>query len=143
MALTVTAADVRPLPGAIVRRFTAGAAIDVGAPVYVASDGYVEEADADAAASCVCVGICVASNPNAASQTAVAEGEECDVVVLGPVTGFSGMTPGTYAFVSTTAGGLEATAPAGSSSDYVGVVGIIISATEILVNPFTYDVAAQ
>ena len=50
-AITVTAADVRPLPGAIVRRFDAGGSLTPGQAVYIADDGDVEAADADAEAS--------------------------------------------------------------------------------------------
>jgi len=138
--LTVTAADVRPLPGAVVMRFDAGGTITPGQVVYIASDGDVEAADADAAASAIVAGIVVAG-PN--GKTSFSAGERVDVVVLGPVTGFSGMTPGGHAFVSTTAGAVASAAPAGSSGDYVYVVGDIVAADTILVRPFTYDVAAQ
>jgi|TARA_Y100000310_G_scaffold220455_1_gene221985 hypothetical protein len=138
--ITVTAADVRPLQGAITRRFTAGGTVAIGDLVYVASDGDVEKADADAAASSIIAGVAVGTPDGGSSASA---GEEVDVVVFGPVTGFSSMTAGPYAFASTTAGKAETGAPAAASGDYVGILGIIISATVILVNPFTYDVTAQ
>jgi hypothetical protein len=138
--VTVTAADVRPLPGAVVMRFNAGGTLTPGQAVYVASDGDVEAADADAAASAIVLGIVVAG-PN--GKVSFSAGERVDVVVLGPVTGFSGMTPGGHAFVSTDAGDIGNAAPAGSSGDYVYVVGLITAADTILVRPFTYSVAAQ
>lgn len=139
MALTVTTANVRPGVGALSVRVEAGEALAAGELVYVNSDGEAVLADADAAASSILLGIVVGGE----GTTEFAEGEMCDVVYSGLVLGFSGMTPGTYAFASTTPGAVEAAAPAGSSGDYVGVLGIILTAVKLLVMPFTYDVAAQ
>lgn len=142
MALTVTAADVRPLPGAQCRRFIAGATLTPGQWVYLDSNATLQLADADAEASSVVLGVVVASGPNNASQVSIAAGETCDVCWSGPVTGWSGMTPGTYAWLSLTAGAAEAASVA-STGDFIEILGKIISATEILVMPFTTDVAAQ
>lgn len=138
--VTVTAADVRPLAGALVRRFTAGGAISMGNLVYIASDGDVEAADADAAASAIAAGIAVSTPDGGAAAVA---GERVDVVMLGPVAGFASLTPGIHLFASTTAGAIADAAPAGSSGDYVYAVGVAESATTVFVRPFTYSVAAQ
>lgn len=137
--VTVTAASVRPLAGAIVRRFTAGGTISIGDLVYIASDGDVEAADADAAASAIACGIAVGTPDGG---TSVSAGERVDVAMLGPVTGFSSLTPGTHVWASTTAGAIANAAPGGSSGDYVYVVGLVESATTIFVRPFTYSLAA-
>ena len=138
--ITVTAADVRPLPGAVIQRFTADAALNVGDAVYIKSDGDAAQADADDATQAQAVGI-VASAPNGA--TSAAAGDTVDVVVAGPVTGFSSMTPGALCYASTTAGKVADAAPAGASGDYKWIIGRAISATTILVGPFTDDSAAQ
>ena len=139
--VTVTAANVRPLDGAIIRRFDAGGALDVGDAVYIASDGDVEAADADAAASAQVVGVVVAIAGK--DLTTAAAGDAVDVVMFGPVTGFSSLTPGALHYASTTAGAIEAAAPAGASSDFLWIVGKAENATTIFINPFTPDTAAQ
>ena len=59
MAIAVdnTPANVKPLEGAIVRRYVAGSAISPGSPVCMSSDGYIDEADSDALATNNVVGI--------------------------------------------------------------------------------------
>ena len=139
-SVTVTAADVRPLPGAIVRRFEAGATMTPGDLVYVASDAQVELADIDGAASAQAIGIVVAGPQGKASFVAT---EWVDVVVFGPVTGFSSLTPGALYYGSVTAGDIETAAPAGSSGDYLWIVGFAESATTLFVRCWTPDTAAQ
>lgn len=138
--VTVTAADVRPLPGAVVRRFGAGGALNAGDAVYVAADGDVEAADADAAASARIIGLVVAGPDG---KTAYVAGDRVDVVVFGPVAGFSSLAEENLLFASINAGALADTAPAGASGDYVWVAGWPVSPVIAFINPFTYDVAAQ
>lgn len=137
-AITVTAADVRPLNGAVVRRYNAGATVTPGDAVYIASDGDVEEADADAEASTMAIGIVIADGTGAVSFAA---GTRVDVVVFGPVTGFSSMTPGGNVYVSVTAGALDQTAPT-ASGDFVNAIGYAESASTIFVNPNHGDLTA-
>jgi len=139
-SVTVTAADVRPLPGAIVRRYEAGATMTPGDLVYVASDAQVELADIDGAASAQAIGIVVAGPQGKVSFVVT---EQVDVVVFGPVTGFSSLTPGALHYGSVTAGDIETAAPAGSSGDYLWIVGYAESATTLFVRCFTPDTAAQ
>jgi hypothetical protein len=136
--ITVLKKSIRPMPGAMVVRRTAGGTVNLGDGVYTAADGDAEQTDADAAASAQLFGICVGVPDQEIGVTAAAAGDPIDVVILGHVTGFSGMTPGDLLFVSANAGLLADAAPA--SGDYIWVAGEAVSATEILVRPFTYDV---
>jgi hypothetical protein len=128
--ITVTAADVRPLGGCIIRRFTAGAAIDVGAPVYLSAAKTVSEADGSAVATAAAIGVMVATAPNAASTTAAASGEECDVVLFGPVAGMTSMVYGTYYYVDDDAGVISDTAGTKST-----IIGIGLDTETLLVRP--------
>lgn len=138
-ALTVTAKNVSPLPGAIVREFIAGAAIAVGDLVFMASDGFVDPTDADNATALATIGVCVAAGNEGAEAAAV--GDPVSVVIFGPVIGFSGNTPGDLVYASPTAGEIEDAAPA--TGDYMIIVGVVISTTILLVNIWTPDVAVQ
>jgi hypothetical protein len=138
-ALTVTKKNVSPLPGAIVREFIAGSAIDVGDLVFMASDGFVDPTDADNATALASVGVVVAAGNEGAE--AAATGDPVSVVIFGPVIGFSGNTPGDLAYASVTAGEIDDGAPA--TGDYLLIVGVVISTTILLVNIWTPDVAAQ
>lgn len=134
--ITVTAADVRPLAGAMVLRFEAGAALDVGAVVYVDSDGNVQETDGDAIETTLpCVGIVVAALDG---DDDAADGEKVDVVVRGPVAGFSSMTPGALGYVSDGAGLLATTVV-----DNGFIVGYAESASVFYVRPETIHLTEQ
>jgi hypothetical protein len=138
--VTVTAADVRPLPGAKTRRFALGGAVNPGQAVYIAADGDIEGADADVAAQSRVVGILVSLAHGGLTGAA---GDVGDVVVHGPVAGFSGLTPGGLVFASVNAGAIADAAPAAASGDFVWVIGHVEKATTVFVNPFTYSVTAQ
>ena len=65
--------------------------------------------------------------------TVAVPGDHVDVVMFGPVVGYSSMTPGALVFASTSAGGLvQGTPDAGS---HVVPVGIAIDASTLFVNP--------
>ena len=137
--VTVTAADVRPLGGAMIRRAVAASAITFGSVVYVSSYSgslpVVTKTNGAAVATGNPYGIVVA--PSAATAgSSVASGEQCDVLVFGPVAGFSGMTSGNTYWVSDTTGVL-ATA-VGSHS---GVVGLAESPTVLFVRPGLFIVS--
>ena len=51
IARDTTTANIKPLEGAIVRRFVAGSAIAPGEVVSMSSDGYIDPAKADAVAT--------------------------------------------------------------------------------------------
>jgi len=135
--VTSTAADIRPLEGAVVRRFDAGGAITVGYAVYLAGDGDVEVADGSAVGTTKpALGVLVGVAPEAASSTAAAAGDAVDVVMSGPVAGFSSLTPGTLLYVSDDAGRI---------ADAVGTkdceLGIALSADTIFVRVRPIDLA--
>jgi hypothetical protein len=120
-SVTVTPIDVRPLNGNVTINAVVGGAMSIGDAAYIAADGDWERADADAAATAMVAGICV-STPRTGVTDAVA-GDRCDFVILGPMTGFSGLTPGSQLFASTTPGEIDDTAPAGSSADFKWIIG--------------------
>lgn len=130
-----TAADIRPLTGAVVRRAKATEAMDFGTPVYIdsatGSIPNVSKADASAVdALLVCWGIAVAGNPDNLGATSIAAGDQVDVVVHGPVTGYSSMTPGANIWVSDTVGRLSTVVGTKSC-----IVGIAETAATVFVNP--------
>ena len=138
-AFTGTAKLTRPLSDAIVRAFDAYEAMSPGQAVYLRSDGQVALADADVADSAQVIGI-VGSVVN--GKTSAAAGDRVDVVMFGAVCGFSSLTVGGLVYASVTAGSMDQTRPAGSSGDYVFIVGTAIAADTIFVNPFTDSFAA-
>lgn len=131
--ISITAAQVRPLNGAIVRRFTAGAAVSVGDAVYVHTDGTVKRADADDGTQVQARGVVVSVGVAGASSAAA--GEAVDVVTHGALAlGTSGLTDGAAVYVSTTAGKLDQTAPA-ASGDFKYVIGWAESDSVLYVQP--------
>jgi hypothetical protein len=134
--VTVVAASVRPLGGCIIRRFTAGEALTYGAAVYMSANDTVSLADGSAVGTNKCIGIVVSG---AAGGSSVASGEECDVVLFGPVTGFStNMAVNTIFYVSNTSGAL-CDAAVGADKDCA--VGVGINASTILVNPIIIELS--
>lgn len=133
--IVINAAQVRPLNGAVIRRFTAGASVNVGEAVYVASDGTVKPADADeslatAQARGIVVGVGVAGATSAASGQAV------DVVTHGAVAiGTSGLTDGAVVYVSVTAGKLDQSAPSAAGDDFDFIIGWAESDGVLYVQP--------
>lgn len=122
VAVDTTAANIKPLEGAVVRRYTAGAAVTIGAPVYLDSSGYVQMADSDAVATNYVIGI--------ALQAASAAAEVIDVVVYGPVKNVTGATPGAIEYTNTTAGQISETAGTKTT-----IIGVAESATVLFVRP--------
>ena len=110
---SLTASQIRPLNGAVIRQFTAGGTITVGDVVYIAADGDVERADANLAVSALGVGIAVASHDD---STTIEAGDPVSVVTLGPVSGFSGLSEGVNYYTSETAGKLADAAPSGAGT---------------------------
>ncbi len=135
--ITVVAADVRPLTGAIIRRAKAGEALTFGCCVYVSSYSgdrpIVSKTDGNGALGLTrAYGIVVAPQADTDGATSVASGDWCDVVVHGPVTGYTDLTPGTHIWISDTAGAL-ANAVSGTHSC---IVGVAESLTVLYVRPF-------
>ena len=116
-----TASTIKPLEGAIIRRYTAGAAIAAGEIVSMSSDGFVDPADTTSAVAKV-VGV--------ALQATTAAAQRIDVVVHGPVVAVLGGTPGATVHASNTAG-----EPAESAGSNAGIAGFVEAATIIFVRP--------
>lgn len=121
-AITIDTSEVRPLTGAIVRRFQASASGSIGDAVYVHTDGTVKPGDADVAASAQVRGIVVANGIK--GKETYASGDMLDVVTHGPVAlGATGLTEGAVVYASVTAGALDQTAPAVASGDFPFIIG--------------------
>ncbi len=109
----------------------AGAALTVGYAGYIDSSSEIQHADANVSeAASRGVGIIVASKDG---ETTVADGDNCALCTLGPVEGYTGMTPGAPVFVSATAGRLTHTAPSGGA--YARAIGYALTATKLMVAP--------
>ena len=132
MADIAQSSDVSPLIGAVVKAVNAGGNVRVGNCAYIVSDGDWEEADANVSAiTSAGLGIIVATHDG--ELTAV-DGDGISVVVLGPVTGFSGLTPGQRVFVSINVGRIADAAPSGAGT-WTQCLGYVLDAQTIFVLP--------
>jgi hypothetical protein len=122
-----TAANIKPLEGAIVRRFTAGATIAAGEIVSMMADGYVDPADTTAFTGAMVVGIAL---------SAASSGDRVDVVVFGPVKCITGGTPAAFVYASDTAG-----EPSESVGTKDVAIGFNESATVLFVRPQFIDLS--
>ena len=122
-----TVANIKPLDGAIVRRFTAGAAIEPGELVCMQSDGKIDPAIGTSVAAAQCLGVAL---PPRNQGTAFADGDRVDVVVFGAVKCLTGATVGALIYVSDTAG-----EPSETTGTKTSIVGIAESATVLFVRP--------
>lgn len=136
--IAVVAADVRPLRGAIIRRAVAGEALTFGQTVYISSYSgdlpVVSKADANASGKGNVFGVVVAPS-TALAGSSVANGEACDVVVFGPVTGYT-MTSGNTIYQSNTAG-----AAADAAGTLACVVGLAESRYVLFVRPGQFAIS--
>jgi hypothetical protein len=133
-AVAFETTEIRALQqnGALVRDYRAGGTITVGNLVYVASDGDVEAADADSSsAATATIGIAVCGLDG---ETTISSGDPCAVCVFGPVSGFSGMTPGDVLWVSDTVGRVDTVA-----GTFDRAIGYAERAGVIFVNPQIND----
>lgn len=96
MAISTTAANVRPLKGAHVRRKTLALACAAGVIAAIANDGRITPADKDTQAKAHGRGIVLADGYGSTTFNA---GQIVDFVVAGPVGGYSGLTPGAVVYV--------------------------------------------
>jgi len=128
--VTIVAADVRPLNGCIIRRFTSGDTIPVGAPVYLSAADTVSMADGSTVATSFAIGVLVAvMNPATAGQAA--SGEMVDVVLEGPVTGYStNFAHNILLYVDDDAGVIATT-----TGTCTTIIGIGLSASVLRVHP--------
>ena len=92
----VSAANVKPLEGAIVRRGQLGATVTAPSPVTLQSDGFWDGTDTSAAQLTVGVAL----------QSGVL-GDWIDIVMFGPMVALSGATIGSLVYAADAAGGFE------------------------------------
>lgn len=126
--IAFTAANIRPLVpnGAVLALHKAGGTITVGHLVYVAADGDVEQADANAGTPAQqAIGIAIQSYDG---ETTITAGNPVSVCVIGPVGGYSGMTPGDILYVSDTVGRIN-----DAPGTYTRIIGRAESASVIWV----------
>jgi hypothetical protein len=124
MAITrsTDAALVKPLDGAIIRRYTTAEAFDAGEAAYLDGSGYAALTNAAAVATNFCIGIAVED---------IASGGRGDFVVFGPICMCTAATPGALIYtIDTTTG--EVGESAGTKTC---IVGVAESATVVFVNP--------
>lgn len=135
--LAFTAKNIRPVLGSVTRPYQAGAAVAIGDVVYVAADGDVEICVGDGAATAQGIGIVTAIG-NQGALTAAA-GDMVDVTIYGSVEGWTSLTPGDLVFVSAVDGNVADAAPA--ATNFIWVLGRVVTATQIAISPWTYDIA--
>lgn len=125
-----TVANIKPLEGAIVRNFTAGAALVAGELCSMQSDGKVDPAITTAVE--VVVGVALPNN----ETTTYADGDAVPVVVFGPVVCLSGATVGAIIYATDTAG-----EPGETAGTKTTIAGWAESATVLFVDPVTVSLA--
>jgi hypothetical protein len=124
MAITrsTDASLVKPLDGAIIRRYTTSEAMDAGEAVYLDSSGYATLTNALAVATNFCIGLAVED---------IASGGRGDFVTYGPLCMCTSATPGAIIYtIDTTTGEVGETAGTKTC-----IVGVAESATVVFVNP--------
>jgi len=124
IARDTTAKNIKPLTGAWVRRYTAGATISPGELVAMASDGKVDPANASTITLAKVVGV-------ALGDSDAVDGDRIDVVVHGPVVCLTGATIGATVYATDTAG-----EPGETAGTKTSVAGFAESATVLFVRPF-------
>lgn len=139
--IAVTTTDVRPLNGAVIRRAIATEALAFGDAVYIDSGSgrfpKVSKILGGAVATANPYGVVIAPQEDTDGASSVAIGTTCDICVYGPVTGYTGMTPGATLWASDTAGRLSSVV--GTKS---GIVGLAESATVAFIRPGLFAVSA-
>ena len=132
--VTITAAEVLPTSTTGVESGIAGATLTAGMPVYKDStDGNsLKPCDADASASAQCVGIMLCG---------AADGQRCIYAKTGDIDpGFTAVAGEAYA-VSTTAGGIAPVSDITTAGDFICILGIATSASNLRLNIFSTTVA--
>lgn len=123
-ARETTAKNIKPLTGAIVRRYTAGTTISPGELVAMASDGKVDPVNTSTITLAKIVGVALGDGD-------AVDGDRIDVVVHGPVVCMTGATIGATIYGTDTAG-----EPSETAGTKTSVAGFAESATVLFVRPF-------
>lgn len=138
MAITIpSAAKIRADygGGALTKDYEAGGTVNVGKPVYIDSNGKVQEARANAADTSFAIGVVVmVKQSGTAAQTSAASGERVTVCTFGPVHGYLGLPEGDPVFLDSAAVGFVDAALSGSGK-WSHVVGYAESDVTLFVNP--------
>lgn len=107
--------------------FTSGEALTAGDAVYVSSSGTVSKAMANAESTSLgFVGL---------ARSTVGSGAALQVIVGGRISGLSGLTAGSRYYLSAATAGASTTTAPSASGQQVALVGIAMSATELVVTP--------
>jgi len=122
IARETTANLIKPLEGAVVRRYTAGGTIAAGNLVALNSSGQAVKANTTSITLATVLGVAL---------TAAASGDRIDVVIFGPVLCLSGATKGAIVYATDTAG-----EPGESAGTKTSVAGINETDTVLLVRPY-------
>lgn len=125
IARDTTAANIKPLEGAIVRRYTAGTTVAAGELVTMQTDGYVDPTNTGAV-----------QNIAGVALQGVTTGQRVDVVVFGPVQCLTGATVGATVYGTDTAG-----EPGETAGTKTTIAGWAESATVLFVNPQTVSLS--
>ncbi len=120
IARDTTEKNIKPLEGAVIRRYTLGATTAAGELVSMKSDGKCDPSDSTSAAD---------PSTGVALQAGV-DGDRVDVVVFGPVNCLTGATIGAATYNSATAG-----EPSEGSGGNKTIVGWAESATVLFFHP--------
>lgn len=124
IARDTTAANIKPLKGAVIRRYVAGATISPGELVHKSSDDQCDPCNTSDITLATVTGVALGIGN-------IAAGETFDCVVFGPVKCLTGATPGALVYATDTAG-----EPGETAGTKVSVAGFVESATVLFVRPF-------
>lgn len=122
IARDTTAANIKPLNGAIIRRHVCGATVAAGELVHLSADTFIDPCDAASITAASVTGVAVQGG---------AITETIDVVVHGPVKCLTGATVGAVVYATDTAG-----EPGETAGTKTCVAGYNESATVLFVRPF-------
>ena len=128
--LDVTTRRISPLSGAIIRTLIAAEAGSLGDAVLVSGNDLAEPASAAAAGTAVARGVVVSAMRSGLGTETFAAGDALSVVLVGPVTGYTGLTAGDDVFLSDTAGRL-----ADEAGTVTKKMGFVVNAETIFVLP--------
>ena len=120
-----SAANVKPLEGAIVRKVQLGASVTAPSPITLQSDGKWDGTDTSAAQLTVRI-----------AMQSGGDGDWVDSVPYGPVVALSGATPGALVYGSDTAGLFDTAAGTKST-----IIGYAETATILFVDPQIVDLS--
>lgn len=124
IARETTAKLIKPLRGAVVRRYTAGATLSPGELFHLSADGKCDPCDTSNITAAAVTGVALGDGD-------LADGDQFDGVVWGPVLCLTGATIGAVVYATDTAG-----EPGESAGTKTCVAGFNESATVLFVRPF-------